>query len=251
VNPAAVSQHQRRKRWWFVHLALFLVVNGFFVATWLMIQSQPNVTDLQAREGFYPGWLLIVWGAIVGLHGLYVWARRPMADSLLTGKRGVGRTMRTILFTDIVGSTEMATRIGDRAWREMLDTHDRVSRKMVTAHHGSVVKQTGDGMLAVFTTPYEAIAATLALRDELARRDLAIRAGLHTGEIELRDGDVGGIAVHIASRVMAAAEPSQILASSTVRDLATGSGARFVDPGRHELKGIDGTWELYTLEGAG
>jgi hypothetical protein len=115
MTAAALSQHQRRKRWWYIHLALFLVVNGFFVATWLMIRSQPDITDVQAREGFYPGWLLIVWGAVLGLHGVYIWARRPQLHPLAARSGGqAGRVVRTVLFTDIVGSTELAERLGDR-----------------------------------------------------------------------------------------------------------------------------------------
>ena len=227
---------------------MFLVVNGFFVATWLMVRSTEGVTDQRAQEGFYPGWVLILWGAILGLHGLYVFARRPIERSLVSRSGGqAGRVMRTILFTDIVGSTEMAAQAGDRSWNEMLDSHDRIGRKVVESHHGTMVKQTGDGMLAVFESPHEAIGAAEDVRDELARRDLQIRAGLHAGEIELRGRDVAGIAVHIASRVMATAEPSQILASRTVRDLAAGSGAAFVDQGSHSLKGVDGAWELYEV----
>lgn len=249
MNPAALSQHQRRKRWWFVHLALFLVVNGFFVATWLMIQSQPNITDLQAREGFYPGWLLVVWGAILGLHGVYVWARRPAPDSLAARSGGqAGRVVSTVLFTDIVGSTELAARLGDRRWADILDLHDRASRQVVVAKGGRVVKQTGDGMLATFDTPNQAIAAAWTLRQELGEHDLQIRAGLHSGEIELRGRDVGGIAVHIASRVMAAAAPGEILVSRTVRDLAGGSTVAFSDLGASPLKGLEGEWDLYAVD---
>jgi class 3 adenylate cyclase len=249
MTAAGLSQHQRRKRWWFIHLALFLVVNGFFVATWLMIQSQPNITDVQAREGFYPGWLLIVWGAILGLHGVYVWARRPQLRTLAARSGGqAGRVVRTVLFTDIVGSTELASRLGDRKWAELLDLHDRTSRLAVEGKGGHVVKQTGDGMLAIFDTPNQAIAAGWKLRQELGEHDLQVRAGLHSGEIELRGRDVGGIAVHIASRVMAAAAPGEILVSRTVRDLAGGSKVVFSDRGTGPLKGLEGEWELYAVD---
>lgn len=159
-----------------------------------------------------------------------------------------GRVVSTVLFTDIVGSTEQAVRLGDRAWNELLELHDRVARRVVTDNGGQVVKHTGDGMLATFEYPNQAIAAALRLRQELGERDLQIRAGIHSGEIELRRRDVGGIAVHIASRVMSAAEPSEVLVSRTVRDLVTGSGHAFTDRGNHQLKGLPGDWELYAVE---
>jgi class 3 adenylate cyclase len=153
--------------------------------------------------------------------------------------------LATVLFTDIVGSTERATAMGDRRWRELLEVHDELAGRLVEQFHGQLVKTTGDGVLATFDGPGRAIRCAAAFREELAGIGLAIRAGLHTGEIELRDGDVGGIAVHIAARVMAEAGPGQITASRTVQDLVVGSGIAMDDLGTRPLKGVDGSWQLF------
>jgi class 3 adenylate cyclase len=169
-------------------------------------------------------------------------------QEFLTGVRRSAepsRVLATVLFTDIVGSTERATRLGDRRWRELLEVHDELAGRLVEQFHGRLVKTTGDGILATFDGPGRAIRCAAALRDELAGIGLAIRAGLHTGEIELRDGDVGGIAVHIAARVMAAAGSGQILASRTVRDLVVGSDIAMDDLGTQQLKGVEGAWQLF------
>jgi class 3 adenylate cyclase/DNA-binding transcriptional MerR regulator len=169
-------------------------------------------------------------------------------QEFLTGiRRGAepGRVLATVLFTDIVGSTERAARAGDRRWRELLEVHDELADRLVEQFHGQLVKTTGDGILATFDGPGRAIRCAAALGHELAGIGLQIRAGLHTGEIELRDDDIGGIAVHIAARVMAAAGPGQILASRTVHDLVVGSDIAMDDLGTHPLKGIDGSWQLF------
>jgi class 3 adenylate cyclase len=169
-------------------------------------------------------------------------------QEFLTGIRRTvepNRVLATVLFTDIAGSTERAARLGDRRWRELLEVQDDLARRLVEQFGGQLVKTTGDGILATFDGPGRAIRCAAALRDELAGIDLQIRAGLHTGEIELREGDVGGIAVHIAARVMAAAAPGEILTSSTVRDLVVGSDIAMTDRGPHPLKGVDGTWQLF------
>jgi class 3 adenylate cyclase len=169
-------------------------------------------------------------------------------QAFLTGvRRSVepNRVLATVLFTDIAASTEQAARLGDRRWRELLEVHDELARRLVEQFGGQLVKSTGDGILATFDGPGRAIRCAAALRDELGGIDLQIRAGLHTGEIELRDGDVGGIAVHIAARVMAAAAPGEILTSSTVRDLVIGSDIAMTDRGPHPLKGVEGTWQLF------
>jgi class 3 adenylate cyclase len=169
-------------------------------------------------------------------------------QEFLTGvRRSVepSRVLATVLFTDIVGSTQRAARLGDRRWRELLEVHDELGRRLVEQFGGQLVKTTGDGLLATFDGPGRAIRCAAALGDELAGIGLQIRAGVHTGEIELRDGDVGGIAVHIAARVMAAAAPGELLTSSTVRDLVVGSDIAMTDRGPHPLKGLDGSWQLY------
>jgi len=169
-------------------------------------------------------------------------------QEFLTGVRGgaePGRVLATVLFTDIVGSTERAARLGDRRWRGLLEVHDELAGRLVEQFGGQLVKMTGDGILATFDGPGRAIRCAAALADELAGIGLQIRAGLHTGEIELRDGDIGGIAVHITARVMAAAEPGQILTSRTVHDLVVGSDIAMDNLGTRPLKGVDGTWQLF------
>ncbi len=159
------------------------------------------------------------------------------------------RVLATVLFTDIVGSTERATELGDRRWRELLQVHDDLAGRLVDRWGGRLVKTTGDGILATFDGPGRAVGCAAALREELRGIDMQIRAGLHAGEVELRDGDVGGIAVHIAARVLAAASPGEVLVSRTVRDLVTGSETVLEDRGAHHLKGVEGTWQLFAVGG--
>jgi class 3 adenylate cyclase len=173
-----------------------------------------------------------------------------LIEEFLTGVRRIPepkRVLATVLFTDIVGSTERATRLGDRHWRELLEVHDELARRLVGEFQGQLVKTTGDGVLATFDGPGRGIRCAATLRDELRGIGLQIRAGLHTGEVELRDGDVGGIAVHIAARVMAAAGPDEIFTSRTVRDLIVGATITVEDRGPHALKGIEGTWQLFAV----
>jgi class 3 adenylate cyclase len=159
------------------------------------------------------------------------------------------RMLATVLFSDIVASTKQASRLGDRRWRELLNVHDELARRLVEEFGGRLVKTTGDGLLATFDGPGRGIRCASALRDELRGIGLQLRVGLHTGEVELRDGDVGGIAVHIAARVMAAAGPGEILTSSTVRDLIVGSDIVLDDRGIHPLRGVEGTWQLFAVVG--
>jgi class 3 adenylate cyclase len=159
--------------------------------------------------------------------------------------------VRTVLFTDIVDSTRHAAEMGDRRWKELLDRHDLAARRLVERFGGRMVKQTGDGLLATFETPGEGIQCAAALQQELRTDGIEIRAGLHAGEVDLRGRDVGGIGVHIASRVMSVAAPGEILVSRTVRDLASGSQISFEDRGAHELKGVGGDWQLFAVANAG
>jgi class 3 adenylate cyclase len=152
-----------------------------------------------------------------------------------------------VLFTDIVASTERASELGDRRWRELLEVHDDLGRRLVEQWGGRVVKSTGDGLLATFDGPGRAIACAAALREQLGDIDLQIRAGLHAGEVEVRGDDVGGIAVHIAARILAEAAPGEILVSRTVRDLVAGSDRALADRGTRRLKGVEGDWQLFAV----
>jgi class 3 adenylate cyclase len=161
------------------------------------------------------------------------------------------RVLVTVLFTDIVGSTERAREVGDRRWRELLDAHDRLARELVHREGGKLVKTTGDGILAVFDGPGQAIRCAAALREELRPLGLEVRAGLHTGEVERRGDDVGGIAVHIGARIMEAAAPGEVLVSRTVRELVAGSGIALEGRGTRALKGVGDDWPLFAVSGGG
>ena len=158
------------------------------------------------------------------------------------------RVLLTVLFTDVVGSTQHASTVGDRQWADLLDEHHAVVRHQFDVHMGREVKTTGDGFLATFDSPSRAVQCAKAIRDAVARLGLGIRVGIHTGECEVGGGDVAGLAVHVAARVQAAAQPNEILVSGTVRDLVTGSGLQTSDRGRHALKGLEGEWPLFAVE---
>jgi class 3 adenylate cyclase len=170
-------------------------------------------------------------------------------EFLVGARRSVepARVLATVLFTDIVGSTERAAELGDRGWRDLLDTHDELAGRLVERWGGRLVKTTGDGILATFDGPGRAIGCAGTLRDELRGIGTQIRAGLHTGEVELRGDDVGGIAVNIAARIMATAGAGEIVVSRTVRDLVAGSDITLQDRGSQRLKGVEGAWELFAV----
>jgi class 3 adenylate cyclase len=157
------------------------------------------------------------------------------------------RILATVLLTDIVGSTERAATLGDRAWRELLQKHHETVRSQLARFRGQEMDTAGDGFFATFHGPARAIRCALATRDGVRELDLDVRAGLHTGECELVDGKAGGIAVHIGARVAALAKPGEVLVSSTVKDLVAGSGIAFEDRGEHQLKGISEPWHLFTV----
>jgi class 3 adenylate cyclase len=172
-------------------------------------------------------------------------------EEFLTGMRSapeLDRVLATVLFTDIVGSTEKAAEIGDRKWRELLDQHDAIVGRQLQQFRGRLVRSTGDGILATFDGPARAIRCAGAIRDGLRGLGIGIRAGLHTGEVEMRADDLGGIAVHIGARVAALAAAGEILISSTVKDLVVGSGILFADRGTHILKGVPGEWRVFAAE---
>jgi class 3 adenylate cyclase len=177
----------------------------------------------------------------------------PVADEIeafLTGTRPPprrDRVLATVLFTDIVDSTKRAAALGDASWRELLDRHHRVLREQLTLHGGREMHTAGDGFLATFDGPRRAIACARAAQVALRPIDLEIRAGVHTGEVEMTDDDVQGIAVHIGARVAALATGGEVLVSSTVRELVVGSGIEFEDRGSHELKGVPGEWHVFAL----
>jgi class 3 adenylate cyclase len=172
-------------------------------------------------------------------------------EEFLTGALHVvvtDRVLATVLFTDIVGSTERAAQLGDRAWRALLDAHDGVVRRQLERFRGREVKTVGDGFVATFDGPGRAIQCACAIRDAVKALEIEVRTGLHTGEIEIRGEDVAGIAVHLAQRVSATAHPGEVLVSRTVTDLVAGSGLQFEDRGEHELKGVPGSWRLFAVE---
>jgi class 3 adenylate cyclase/pimeloyl-ACP methyl ester carboxylesterase len=200
-----------------------------------------------------PGADLVV---VPGKGGLIIYAK-PYAqildqiEAFVTGTSPASdtdRALATILFTDIVGSTDKAASLGDRRWRGLLESHDAIANSIVDQHGGRLVKLTGDGLLATFDGPGRAIRCASAFREALAPLGIRIRAGLHTGEVELRGDDIGGIAVHLAARVLELAGPGELLTSSAVPLLVAGSGIEFEDRGEHELKGVPGTHRLYAVE---
>lgn len=169
-------------------------------------------------------------------------------EDFLTGTRSPpehDRVLATVLFTDVVSSTQRATEIGDGRWHDLLDMHDRIGADEVNRYRGRVIKNTGDGILATFDGPARAIRCAASIGEAVRALGIDIRAGLHAGEVELRGDDIGGIAVHTAARVMGEASPGEILVSSTVKDLVVGSGIEFIDRGDHELRGLDGQRHLF------
>jgi class 3 adenylate cyclase len=172
-------------------------------------------------------------------------------EEFLTGSRHVpepDRALATVLFTDIAGSTDRAAALGDRRWREVLERHHALVREELAAHGGREVKTLGDGFLATFGGPARAIRCACSIAEHSSSEGLDVRAGVHTGECELMGDDVGGIAVHIGARVAALGDAGDLLASSTVKELLTGSGFEFVDRGEHVLKGVPGNWRIYAVE---
>jgi class 3 adenylate cyclase len=172
-------------------------------------------------------------------------------EEFLTGSRApvaADRVLATVLFTDIVGSTEKAAALGDQRWRDLLDNHHATIRRNLARFRGHEVKTTGDGFLATFEGPARGVRCACAIAEEIRPLGIEVRAGLHTGECEMIGDDVGGIAVHIGARVAALAGAGEVLVSSTVKDLVAGSGLRFIDRGSQSLKGIPGEWRIFAAE---
>ncbi len=172
-------------------------------------------------------------------------------QEFLTGERPtieLDRVLATVLFTDIVDSTKRATEMGDRRWRDLLDTHNALTHKEISRFRGRAVRSTGDGILATFDGPARAISCAFAISSEVRRLGIEVRAGLHTGEIDLIKEDVGGIAVHIAARVLEKADANEVWVSRTVKDLVAGSEFEFSERGVYSLKGMPGEWHLFTVE---
>jgi class 3 adenylate cyclase len=173
-------------------------------------------------------------------------------EEFITGTRSAPeshRVLATVLFTDIVGSTEQAVDRGDSRWLELLDHHNALVRRELRRFGGREVKTVGDGFVATFEGPARAVRCAQAIAEDVCRLGLVIRAGVHTGEVELLDGDIGGVAVHIAARVSALAGPGEVLVSRTVKDLVAGSGIGFLDRGTHSLKGLTEDWQLLAATG--
>jgi class 3 adenylate cyclase len=172
-------------------------------------------------------------------------------QEFLTGVREPAqpdRMLATVLFTDIVGSTERARKLGDRRWRDLLERHNELVRRDLERFRGNEIDTAGDGFFATFDGPARAIRCARSIVEGVRSLDLEVRSGLHTGECELSRGAVRGIAVHTGARVASLAEPGEVLVSSTVRDLVAGSGIEFEDRGAQELKGIPGEWRLYAVK---
>lgn len=226
VRARTLVMHARGDR--VVHVA-----NGRFLASTI-----PGARYLEYPSDDHVWGLSSQWRAVEDSAIEFVTGRRPSAP--------VNATFATVVFTDLVDSTAREAELGDEAWHEVLDRHDRLGAELVAQRDGRLVKQTGDGLLATFGDPADAVRAALALSRQLEGLGLPIRVGVHTGRVEVRDdGDVSGITVNIAARVQALAAPGEVLVSRTVRDLLLGSSIELEDRGGHRLKGVEGSWQLY------
>jgi class 3 adenylate cyclase len=235
----------RRRRWLQLHAGAVALVGVMGTGIWLFAERGQGI-----RTAFWPGLLVVLLLIPLSLHAAIVFMTapaRPRPAREVPATEAGERALATVLFTDIVGSTEHARQVGDRRWGELLDLHDRLARELVGQLQGRLVKSTGDGVLALFDRPGRGIRCATALRDRLRGTGMEIRAGVHTGEVQLRGDDVGGIGVHFAARVMAAAAPGEVLVSGTVHDLVAGSDYVLEDRGAHALKGIGGEWRLFAV----
>jgi DNA-binding NarL/FixJ family response regulator len=222
----------------YVFEALRVGASGFLVK-----DTEPEVL-LQGVRAVARGDALLSPSVTRRVIGTFAQGRAPASDS------DPDRVLATVMFSDIVSSTERAAAIGDRRWRGVLDRHDELVRGELGAHGGREIKSTGDGFLALFDAPARAIRCAIAIRDRLRDVNIDVRIGLHSGEVEIRGDDVGGIAVNIGSRVAGLGSAGDVLVSSTVRDLVAGSGIGFAERGEHALKGVPDRWRLFAVEDA-
>ncbi|SDR63839.1 Adenylate cyclase, class 3 [Rhizobiales bacterium GAS113] len=198
----------------------------------------PGAQYIEYPDGEHPPWIGNVEALLGDIQEFVTGDRESSAFDL-------ERVLATVLLTDIVDSTRSAAEMGDQRWSRLLDRHDEIARRVVEKHRGHLVKSTGDGILATFDGPGRAVRCALAIETAVKQIGLRVRAGLHTGEIELRGRDVGGITVHAAARVMACCAPSEVVVSRVVTDLVAGTGLKFSERGSHELKGLPGRWDLF------
>lgn len=260
ATERAVNRRLRRHRAW-VHVRNFAGVNGICIAIWAMTGG----------GYFWPEWVIL--GTAIPMVG-YIAGNAPTDDekkahkqeqrelarstdgSTSRGQSGSGsrssstgskRVLATVLYTDVVDSTRQVAEMGDRRWAEVLTEYEEVVKRSIERAGGRLVKVLGDGALARFKAPADAIRCAIAIRNASEKLGFQVRAGLHAGEIELRGRDVAGIAVHIAQRVCDTAEPDQVWVTRTVADLVAGSGLTFTDCGEHELRGVPGSWQLYLV----
>jgi class 3 adenylate cyclase/pimeloyl-ACP methyl ester carboxylesterase len=273
----SLASDEAVRRWW-RRLVLTSASPGSAVALWRMnieIDARhtlpairvPTIALCHAGDGNYPDQARYIADRIPGAefvelpgrdHGYFFEPEQITreVERFLSGiwDRGewdvveADRVLATVLFTDIVGSTEKAVELGDRAWRELLERHHAVIRRQLVRYHGKELDTAGDGFFASFDGPARAIRCACTIAEAVKELGLEVRAGLHTGECGVVGGKVGGIAVHIGARVAKAAEPTEVLVSSTVKDLVAGSGLEFHERGTAELKGVPGEWRLYAVE---
>lgn len=221
----------------YVFEALRVGASGFLVK-----DTEPDVL-LQGIRAVARGDALLSPGVTRRLIGAFAAGDAPAFPA----GSAADRILATVMFSDIVASTERAAEIGDRRWRDLLDRHDEVVRTELSAHDGREIKTTGDGFLALFDAPARAIRCAVAIRDGLRAVRLDVRIGLHSGEVELRGNDIGGIAVNIGARVAELGSGGDVVVSSTVRDLVAGSGIEFAERGEHALRGVPERWRLFAV----
>jgi class 3 adenylate cyclase len=205
----------------------------------LLAELIPDSTLLEFPGDDHHYWLADNWRDIVDAHIRFITDTDVEAPA--------DRRFAVVLFTDIVGSTSASVASGDDEWRRQLDTHDRISTRVIHRHNGSIVKHTGDGVIATFSTPSHAVDAAIDLSRELAESDIRVRGGLHAGEVEVRGDDISGAVVNLAARVEQAAADGEIYATKTLRDMLIGTSHTFEDAGSYALKGFDGDWLLYRI----